>query len=71
MNGMGAPAIAIFDWDGVIIDSHDQHERSWGMLAEREGSQLFGHRRQPGVDVHGFGADRGAHPQESEALVRG
>ncbi len=22
----------IFDWDGVIIDSHAQHEESWGML---------------------------------------
>jgi beta-phosphoglucomutase-like phosphatase (HAD superfamily) len=30
-------AVAIFDWDGVIIDSHDQHERSWGMLADEEG----------------------------------
>lgn len=31
---------AIFDWDGVIIDSHDQHERSWSMLAEEEGNTL-------------------------------
>ncbi|MFP6873770.1 MAG: HAD family phosphatase [Verrucomicrobiales bacterium] len=31
---------AIFDWDGVIIDSHDQHERSWSMLAEEEGKLL-------------------------------
>jgi HAD superfamily hydrolase (TIGR01509 family) len=31
---------AIFDWDGVIIDSHDQHERSWSMLAEEEGNSL-------------------------------
>jgi len=23
----------IFDWDGVIIDSHDQHEESWHLLA--------------------------------------
>src|SRR5829696_3071075 len=22
----------IFDWDGVIIDSHAAHEESWGML---------------------------------------
>lgn len=22
----------IFDWDGVIIDSHAQHEESWGLL---------------------------------------
>ncbi len=31
---------AIFDWDGVIIDSHDQHERSWSMLAKEEGKLL-------------------------------
>ena len=31
---------AIFDWDGVIIDSHDQHERSWSMLAAEEGNTL-------------------------------
>ncbi len=24
---------ALFDWDGVVIDSSDQHERSWSMLA--------------------------------------
>ncbi|HSJ01968.1 MAG: HAD family hydrolase [Verrucomicrobium sp.] len=24
----------IFDWDGVIIDSHAQHEESWGLLFE-------------------------------------
>lgn len=34
------PATAIFDWDGVVIDSHDQHERSWGMLADEEGKSL-------------------------------
>ena len=47
-------AAAIFDWDGVIIDSHDQHERSWEMLAEEEGralpenffKQSFGMRNQ-------------------------
>jgi len=27
---------AIFDWDGVIIDSSRQHELSWERLAERE-----------------------------------
>ena len=31
---------AIFDWDGVIIDSHAQHERSWSMLAKEEGELL-------------------------------
>ena len=28
---------AIFDWDGVVVDSAAQHERSWEMLAEEEG----------------------------------
>lgn len=31
---------AIFDWDGVIIDSHDQHAESWEMLAAEQGSEL-------------------------------
>ena len=31
---------AIFDWDGVVIDSALQHERSWEMLAEEEGRLL-------------------------------
>ncbi len=31
---------AIFDWDGVIIDSHDQHEHSWSILAQEEGNCL-------------------------------
>jgi len=45
---------AIFDWDGVIIDSHDQHAESWEMLAAEQGSvlpadffkQSFGMRNQ-------------------------
>ena len=31
---------AIFDWDGVVVDSAAQHERSWEMLAEEEGLPL-------------------------------
>ena len=31
---------ALFDWDGVVIDSSDQHERSWEMLAEELGKSL-------------------------------
>jgi len=30
----------LFDLDGVIIDSHDQHERSWFRLAEEIGKPL-------------------------------
>ena len=31
---------ALFDWDGVIIDSHNQHEKSWSKLAEEENEVL-------------------------------
>jgi HAD superfamily hydrolase (TIGR01509 family) len=31
---------AIFDWDGVIIDSSRQHEESWERLAAEEGRTL-------------------------------
>jgi HAD superfamily hydrolase (TIGR01509 family) len=30
----------LFDWDGVIIDSSAFHERSWELVAEREGLVL-------------------------------
>lgn len=30
----------LFDWDGVVIDSSAQHERSWERLAEEEGKPL-------------------------------
>lgn len=31
---------AIFDWDGVIIDSMRQHQRGWSQLAQAEGYTL-------------------------------
>ncbi|MFP6899947.1 MAG: HAD family phosphatase [Opitutales bacterium] len=31
---------AIFDWDGVVIDSSEHHEKSWEMLAEEVGESL-------------------------------
>ena len=31
---------AVFDLDGVLIDSHDQHERSWFLLADELGRPL-------------------------------
>lgn len=31
---------ALFDWDGVVIDSSNQHERSWEMLAREIGKPL-------------------------------
>lgn len=41
---------ALFDWDGVIIDSSAQHERSWELLAEEIGKPL-----PPDHFVRGFG----------------
>lgn len=31
---------AVFDWDGVVVDSQFAHERSWVLLAEEEGLPL-------------------------------
>jgi HAD superfamily hydrolase (TIGR01509 family) len=33
---MRTPFAAIFDWDGVIVDSSAAHERSWQLLAAEE-----------------------------------
>lgn len=41
---------AIFDWDGVIIDSSRQHEGGWELLAREEGRTL-----PPGVFKRSFG----------------
>lgn len=30
----------LFDWDGVVIDSSPEHERSWELLAEERGLHL-------------------------------
>ncbi len=35
-----APFGAIFDWDGVIIDSGKLHARSWQLLAAELGQTL-------------------------------
>jgi len=35
------PRGAIFDWDGVIINSAEHHERSWELLATEIGKPLF------------------------------
>ncbi len=41
---------ALFDWDGVVIDSSAAHERSWDLLAEEEKRPL-----PPGHFKRGFG----------------
>lgn len=47
---MKAPWAAIFDWDGVILDSSKHHEESWARLAEEEGKIL-----PEGHFLRGFG----------------
>lgn len=38
---------AIFDWDGIVIDSSQAHEESWELLAAEENLPLFeGHFKQ-------------------------
>ena len=44
------PLGALFDWDGVVIDSSNQHERSWEQLAAEIGKPL-----PPDHFVRGFG----------------
>lgn len=46
----GAPWGALFDWDGVIIDSRTHHEASWERLASEAGLPL-----PPGHFIKGFG----------------
>ena len=43
-------AVAIFDWDGVVVDSSAAHERAWARLAAEEGLPLA-----PGSFLRGFG----------------
>ncbi len=49
-HGRSVPFGAIFDWDGVIIDSAKLHERSWHQLASELGKAVA-----PGSFVRGFG----------------
>lgn len=43
-------AVAIFDWDGVVVDSSAAHEQAWARLAAAEGLTLA-----PGSFLRGFG----------------
>ena len=42
--------VAIFDWDGVVVDSSAAHEQAWQRLAAAEGLPLA-----PGSFLRGFG----------------
>ncbi len=63
---------AVFDWDGVVIDSHDQHQKSWFVLAEEIGRSLtheqfkesFGMRNEH-IIPHLF---KWADPEDPEAV---
>lgn len=50
---------AIFDWDGVVIDSSRHHEESWNRLAREESRQL-----PAGHFLKGFG-------MKNEAIIPG
>ncbi len=58
---------AIFDWDGIIIDSHDQHLESWRMLFDEEGRVMaddffrltFGMRNQNIIPAYFEGISAG------------
>ncbi|MES2569434.1 MAG: HAD family phosphatase, partial [Verrucomicrobiota bacterium] len=52
MSNSSTPAAwgALFDWDGVIIDSRTHHEESWERLASEAGRAL-----PPGHFLQGFG----------------
>lgn len=56
---LSPPFAAIFDWDGVVIDSKDYHEASWNRLAEEKKLPLF-----PGHFMRGFG-------MKNEAIIPG
>jgi beta-phosphoglucomutase-like phosphatase (HAD superfamily) len=54
---------AIFDWDGVIVDSSLHHEESWERLALETGFSLpEGHFKK------GFGMKRIHHPKCAEVV---
>lgn len=70
--GSHQPAAVIFDWDGVVVDSSKQHEKSWEMLAQEEGlilpgdhfKQGFGKKNQVIIPALGWSKD----PAEIERL---
>ena len=65
----------LFDWDGVVIDSSPQHERSWELLAAAESLPLpeghfkrgFGKKNETIIpDILGWARD----PSEIQRLAR-
>jgi len=82
MNPSSQPWGAIFDWDGVIIDSSGPHQASWQRLAEQEGRRLpadhflrgFGRRNEDIIpNILGWSRDPNEIDriaQKKEALYR-
>lgn len=71
----------LFDWDGVVIDSSSQHERSWELLAAERGLALpeghfkegFGKKNEIIIPTLGWGDDPlliGKLADRKEALYR-
>tara|TARA_R110002096_G_scaffold91625_14_gene207332 strand:- start:5481 stop:6149 length:669 start_codon:yes stop_codon:yes gene_type:complete len=64
----------IFDWDGVIIDSHDQHQQAWFRLADEMGKpmtpelfdQSFGMRNESCIPEVFQWAEQGDHARIRE-----
>ena len=62
---MSNPWGVLFDWDGVVIDSSSQHERSWELLASERGLILpeghfkagFGKKNEVIIPALGWGDD--------------
>jgi HAD superfamily hydrolase (TIGR01509 family) len=62
---MSKPWGVLFDWDGVVIDSSAQHERSWELLAAERGLSLpdghfkagFGKKNEVIIPALGWGSD--------------
>jgi len=65
MDPQPATAGALFDWDGVLIDSSAQHEKSWELLADEIGKPLppdhfkrgFGKKNAAIIPDLGWGQD--------------
>ena len=63
--GMNHSFGVLFDWDGVVIDSSSQHERSWDLLAAERGLSLpeghfkagFGKKNEVIIPALGWGSD--------------
>ena len=69
---------AVFDWDGVIIDSHDQHEEAWAVVADELGQPLpegffrstFGMRNEQIIPDFTPWAEPGEHAKIAEIADR-